>query len=182
MKKVEIRLTGFGGQGVVLSSVILGRAASIYDKINAVQTETYGSDMRGGDVCTEVIIAEERIIYPIINNPDILVALSQKAYDDNINDLKPNGMVVTDSDLVNVASLKEGIIHCHGSFNKIAIEELKKKAVANMVMLGFLQEKTKIVSLDALEKAIANLVPTKTLDLNLKALQIGINIGKLSHS
>ena len=181
MKKVEIRLTGFGGQGVVLSSVILGRAASIYDEINAVQTETYGSDIRGGDVCTEVIIAEERIIYPIINNPDILVALSQKAYNGNINDLKPNGMVVTDSDLVNVPSLKEGIIHCHGSFNKIAIEELKKKAVANMIMLGFLQEKTKIVSLDALGKAIADLVPTKTLDLNLKALQIGINIGKLSH-
>jgi 2-oxoglutarate ferredoxin oxidoreductase subunit gamma len=178
MKKIEIRLTGFGGQGVVLASVILGRAASVYDKINAVQTETYGSDMRGGDVCTEVIIAEEKIIYPTINNPDILVALSQKAYDDNFNDLKSNGIVVTDSDLVHVSSLKDGIIHCYGSFNKIAIEEIKKKAVANIVMLGFLQEKTKIISLDALEKAIADLVPSKTLDLNLKALQIGVNIAK----
>jgi len=181
MKKVEIRLTGFGGQGVVLSSVILGRAASIYDKINAVQTETYGSDMRGGDVYTEVIIAEERIVYPIINNPDILVALSQKAYDDNINDLKPNGMVVTDSDLVNVQSLKEGIIHCHGSFNKIAMEQLKKKAVANIIMLGFLQKKTKIVSLKSIEKAIADLVPPKTLDLNLQALHRGVNIGKINN-
>ena len=182
MKKGEIRLTGLGGQGVVLSSVILGRAASVYDKKNAVQTETYGSDMRGGDVCTEVIISEEKIIYPTINNPDILVALSQKAYDDNFNDLKSNGIIVTDSDLVNVSSLKEGIIHYHGSFNKIAIEELKKKAVANIVMLGFLQERTKMVSLDALGKAIADLVPSKTLDLNLKALQIGVNIGKLNHS
>src|SRR5665648_30618 len=182
MKKVEIRLTGLGGQGVVLSSVILGRAASVYDKINAVQTETYGSDMRGGDVCTEVIISEEKIIYPTINNPDILVALSQKAYDGNFNDLKSNGIVVTDSDLVNVSSLKDGIIHCHGSFNKIATEELKKKAVANIIMLGFLQEKTKIVSLNSIEKAIADLVPPKTLDLNLKALQIGVNIGKLNHS
>jgi len=178
MKKVEIRLTGFGGQGVVLSSVILGRAASVYAQINAVQTETYGSDMRGGDVCTEVIIGEERIIYPIINNPDILVALSQKAFDDNLKDIKSNGIVVTDSDLVNVSSLKDGIIHYHGSFNKIAIEELEKKAVANMVMLGFLQEKTKIVSLDVLEKTITDLVPSKTLDLNLKALQIGVNIAK----
>jgi len=178
MKKIEIRLTGIGGQGVVLSSVVLGRAASVYDKINAVQTETYGSDMRGGEVCTEVIIAEERIIYPTVNNPDILVALSQKACDDNIKDLKSNGIVVTDSDLVNVSSLKDGIIHCHGSFNKIAIEELKKKAVANMVMLGFLQEKTKIVSLDALEKAIADLVPSKTIDLNLKALEKGREIAK----
>jgi len=181
MKKVEIRLTGVGGQGVVLSSVILGRAASVYDKINAVQTETYGSDMRGGDVCTEVIIAKERIIYPIINNPYILVALSQKAYNNNFNDLKPEGIIITDSDLVNVSSLKKGIIHYHGSFNKIAIEQLKKKAVANIIMLGFLQEKTKIVSLNSIEKAIADLVPPKTLDLNLQALHRGVNIGKINN-
>ena len=179
MKKVEIRLTGLGGQGVVLSSVILGRAASVYDKINAVQTETYGSDMRGGDVCTEVIIAEGRIIYPVINNPDILIALDQKAYNNNFNDLKPEGIIITDSDLVNVSSLKKGIINYHGSFNKIAIERLKKKAVANIIMLGFLQEKTKIVSLNSIEKAIVDLVPPKTLDLNLQALHRGVDIGKL---
>ena len=79
---------------------------------------------------------------------------------------------------MNVSSLKDGIIHYHESFNKIAIEELNKKAVANMVMLGFIQEKTKIVSLDALEKAIADLVPSKTLDLNLKALEKGREIAK----
>jgi|SRR5665648_439019 len=178
MKKVEIRLTGFGGQGVVLSSVILGRAASIYDKINAVQTETYGSDMRGGDVCTEVIIAEERIIYPIINNPDILVALSQKAYDDNINDLKSDGILITDSDLVNVSSLKEGIIHYHGSFNKIAIEELKKKAVANMVMLGFLYKKTGVVSYHSVKKAMVDLLPSKNQELNIKAFDFGVKLAE----
>ena len=178
MKKIEIRLTGLGGQGVVLSSVILGRAASVYDKMNAVQTQTYGSDMRGGDVCTEVIIAEEKIVYPVINNPNILVVLAQKEYDSHVNNLQSDGILITDSDLVNVSSLKKGIIHYYGSFNKIAIEELKRKTVANMIMLGFFQEKTKIVSLDALEKAIADLVPSKTLDLNLKALQIGANIAK----
>lgn len=176
MKKGEIRLTGLGGQGVVLSSVILGRAASVYDKKNAVQTETYGSDMRGGDVCTEVIISEEKIIYPTINNPDILVALSQKAYDDNFNDLKSNGIIVTDSDLVNVSSLKEGIIHYHGSFNKIAIEELKKKAVANMVMLGFLYKKTGVVSYHSLKKAMVDLLPYKTRELNIKALDFGVKL------
>jgi 2-oxoglutarate ferredoxin oxidoreductase subunit gamma len=180
MKKVEIRLTGLGGQGVVLASVILGRAVSVYDKMNAVQTQAYGSDMRGGDVCTEVIIAEEKIVYPVVNNPDILVTVDQKSYNNNIKDLKSDGILITDSDLVNVSSLKEGIIHYHGSFNKIAIEELKKKAVANMIMLGFFQEKTKIVTFDALEKAITDLVPSKTLDLNLKALQIGVNIVKLN--
>lgn len=178
MKKIEIRLTGIGGQGVVLSSVVLGRAASVYDKINAVQTETYGSDMRGGEVCTEVIIAEERIIYPTVNNPDILVALSQKACDDNIKDLKSNGIVVTDSDLVNVSSLKDGIIHCHGSFNKIAIEELKKKAVANMIMLGFLYKKTGVVSYHSLKKAMVDLLPYKTQELNIKALDFGVKLAE----
>jgi 2-oxoglutarate ferredoxin oxidoreductase subunit gamma len=180
MKKVEIRLTGVGGQGVVLSSVILGRAASVYDKINAVQTQTYGSDMRGGDVCTEVIIAEEKIVYPVVNNPDILVTLDQKSYNDNIRDLKSEGILITDSDLVNVSSLKEEIIHYHGSFNKIAIEELKRKTVANMIMLGFFQEKTKIVTFDAIEKAVADLVPSKTIVLNLKVLKMGVNIAKLN--
>ena len=180
MKKVEIRLTGIGGQGVVLSSVILGRAASVYDKINAVQTQTYGSDMRGGDVCTEVIIFEEKIIYPVINNPNILVTLDQKAYDSHVNNLRSDGTLITDSDLVETSSLKDGISHYHESFNKIAIEELKKKAVANMIMLGFLQEKTKIVTLNAIEKAVADLVPPKTIDLNLKALQIGVNIARLN--
>lgn len=179
MKKVEIRLAGLGGQGVVLASVILGRAASVYDKMNAIQTQTYGSDMRGGDVCTEVIIAEERIIYPVVNNPDILIALAQKAYNDNINDLKADGIIITDSDLVDISSLKKGIIHYHGSFNKVAMEELKRSTVSNLIMLGFLQEKTKIVSLNAMEKSIADLVPPKTLDLNLQALHRGVDIGKL---
>jgi len=179
MKKVEIRLVGVGGQGVVLASVILGRAASVYDKINAVQTQTYGSDMRGGDVCTEVIISEEKIIYPVVNYPSILVTLAQKAYDSHIGSLQANGILVTDADLVD-ATLKEDIIHYQESFNKIAIEKLKKKAVANMIMLGYLQEKTKIVSVDAIKKAIADLVPPKTIDLNLKAFQIGVKIAKLN--
>ena len=178
MKKVEIRLVGVGGQGVVLASVILGRAASVYDKINAVQTQTYGSDMRGGDVCTEVIISEEKIIYPVVNDPSILVTLAQNAYDSHINFLKSDGILITDSDLVDVSLLKEEIIHHHHSFNKIAIERFNKKAVANMVMLGFLQEKTKITSFEAIEKAIIDLVPPKTTALNLKALQAGVNMAK----
>jgi len=178
MKKVEIRLTGIGGQGVVLSSVMLGRAASVYDKINAVQTQTYGSDMRGGDVCTEVIISEEKIIYPIINNPDILIALSQKAFDSNINDLKSGGVIITDSDLVDVSSLKEGIIHYHAPFNKIAIEELKKKAVANMVMLGFLYKKIGVVSYHSLKKVMVDLLPYKTQELNIEALDFGVKLAE----
>jgi len=178
MKKVEIRLTGVGGQGVVLSSVILGRAASVYDKINAVQTQTYGSDMRGGDVCTEVIISEEKIIYPVIIYPNILVALAQKAYDSHINNLQSDGILITDSDLIETPSLKDGIIHYHQSFNKIAIEKLKKKAVANMVMLGFLYKKTGVVSYHSLKKAMVDLLPSKNQELNIKAFDFGVKLAE----
>ena len=178
MKKVEIRLTGVGGQGVVLSSVILGRAASVYDRKNAVQTQTYGSDMRGGDVCTEVIISEDKIIYPVINNPDILISLDQKAYNNNVNDLKSDEILITDSDLVKASFLKEGIVHYHKSFNKIALEEFKKKTVANMIMLGFFQEKTKIISYHSLKRAIFDLLPSKVQELNVKALDFGVQLAE----
>ena len=178
MKKVEIRLTGVGGQGVVLSSVILGRAASVYDKINAVQTQTYGSDMRGGDVCTEVIISEEKIIYPIINNPDILIALAQRAYDNHIKDLKPNGILITDSNLVKIdTSFKENIYY-YDMFNKIAIDQFKKKITANMIMMGFIYKKTGVVSYHSLKKAIIDLLPSKTYKLNKKALDLGIELAE----
>jgi len=178
MKKIEIRLAGIGGQGVVLSSVILGRAASVYDKINAIQTQTYGSDMRGGDVCTEVIIAKERIIYPVINNPDILIALAQKAYDNHIKDLKPNGILITDSDLVKIDKSLKDNIHYHGRFNKIAIEQFKKKTVANMIMLGFVYKKTEVVSYYSLKKTMTDLLPPKTYELNKKALDLGIELAE----
>ena len=108
------------------------------------------------------------------------MTLAQKAYAAHIDSIQPEGILVTDVDLVEANSLKEGIIHYCESFNKIAIEELKKKAVTNMIMLGYLQEKTKIVTFDALEKAVADLVPPKTIDLNLKAIQMGVNISKLN--
>jgi len=178
VKKVEIRLTGIGGQGVVLSSVILGRAASVYDKMYAIQTQTYGSDMRGGDVCTEVIIAKEMIIYPVINNPDILIALAQRAYDNHVKDLKPNGILITDSSLVKVdTSFKENI-HYHGMFNKIAIDQFKKKTTANMIMLGFVYKKTGVVSYHSLKKAMIDLLLSRTYELNKKALDLGIELAE----
>lgn len=179
MKKIGIRLVGIGGQGVVLSSVILGRAASVYDKKSAVQTQAYGSDMRGGDVSCELILSDNKIIYPKVIKPDILIALSQKAFDSNIDDLKLKGILITDKDLVNTQSnhFKE-ITHYEESFNKIGVEEFKLRTVANIIMLGYINEKVNIVSFDALKNSIINLVPPKTLEVNLKALEEGNNLAK----
>lgn len=176
MSEIGIRLSGLGGQGIVLSSVILGQAASVYDNLNTVQTQTYGSDMRGGDVCTEVIISEQKIIYPIVNNPDILIVIAQKAFEQHIGDLKENGILITDKDLVDAGSLSKNIKHYKGSFNKIALEDYKDSRVSNMIMLGFLQKKTNILSLDALKRAIGDNISPKILDMNINALQRGQDI------
>lgn len=176
MSEVGIRLAGLGGQGIVLTSVILGRAASVYDHLYAVQTQTYGSDMRGGDVCTELILSEKKIIYPIVNTPDILVAIAQKAYEQYIGDLKGGGILVTDTDLVKVNDLPETVRHYHKSFNRKAIDDCKDKRVANMILLGFISKTTNMISFSSLEKAINDLLPPKAHALNIKALNMGAEL------
>ena len=176
MSEIGVRLSGIGGQGVVLASIILGRAASVYDNLYAVQTQTYGSDMRGGDVCTEIIISEQEIIYPIVNKPDILITIAQKAFDQHIDDLKEGGILITDKDLVKVDNLTKNITHYSGEFNKRAIEDFNEKRVSNMIMLGFVVEKTKLITYEALEKAIADLLSPRILDLNKKAIDFGVKL------
>ncbi len=176
MSEIGIRLAGLGGQGIVLSSVILGRAASVYDQLYAVQTQTYGSDMRGGDVCAEVIISKERILYPIVNNPDILIAVAQKAFDQHIGDLKEDGILITDTDLVKFENLTKSIKHYKGAFNKIAIDKFGESRVANIIMLGFILKKIEIMSYEALKRAMFDLMSSEKFQLNEKAFDLGLQL------
>ena len=180
MSEVGIRLTGLGGQGVVLSSVILGRAASVYDELKAVQTQTYGSDMRGGDVCTEIIISKQKIVYPIVNFPDILIALAQSAFEQHIESIKNDGILITDTSLVKIngIDLPKDVIHYQGDFNKMAIDVFHEKRVANMIMLGFISKRTSLVTLPSLKKAMRDLLPPKTHTVNQKALDLGIELAQ----
>jgi 2-oxoglutarate ferredoxin oxidoreductase subunit gamma len=178
MSEIGIRLSGLGGQGIVLSSVILGQAASVYNNLNTVQTQTYGSDMRGGDVCTEVIISDKKIIYPIVNNPDILIAIAQKAFEQHIEDLKENGILITDKDLVNVGALPKNIKHYYESFNGIAIEEFGNATVSNMIMLGFFVTITNIIPLTSLEKTLSKFEYIKISKLNKEAIKKGEFLAK----
>lgn len=180
MSEIGVRLSGIGGQGVVLASIILGRAASVYDNLYAVQTQTYGSDMRGGDVCTEIIVSEEEITYPIVNKPDILIAIAQKAFDQHINDLKEGGILITDKDLVNAGNLTKNVTHYSEEFNKKAIDDFKEKRVSNMIMLGFVVKKTKLITYEALEKAIADLLSPRILDMNKKAIDFGVKLASIN--
>ena len=174
----EIRIAGFGGQGVVLSGVILGRAAVLYDKKKATQTQSYGAEARGGGARSEVIISDESIDYPKVINPDILVAMSQQALDKYVKDLKPDGILIVDSELVKDLPENYTFSLYRVPASQIASREFRRIIVANMIMLGFLVGLTEVISLRALKNSVKESVPRGTEEMNLKALEKGREIAK----
>ncbi|EHP89173.1 2-oxoacid:ferredoxin oxidoreductase subunit gamma [Methanotorris formicicus] len=175
----EIRLSGFGGQGIILAGVILGRAASLYDKKEAVQTQSYGPEARGGASKSEVVIDDKLIDFPKVIKPDILVCMSQPAFDKYVNDIKENGFLLIDEDLVSGEDIPN-VKFYKIPFTRIANEEVGLGIVANIVMLGALTRITGIVSKESMEKAILDSVPKGTEEKNLLAFNKGYEFaGKL---
>jgi 2-oxoglutarate ferredoxin oxidoreductase subunit gamma len=173
--KVEVRIAGLGGQGVVLAGQILGRAA-VHEDFNAVQTQSYGAEARGSAAKSEVIISDAPIWFPYVRKCDVLVALSQEAFNKYAKALKENGILIIDSTFVKNVSpnLKAKVFSF--PFSKIAEERLGAKIFANIVVLGFLAKITNLISKEALEKAVVESIPVKFKDLNLKALEIGFKL------
>jgi 2-oxoglutarate ferredoxin oxidoreductase subunit gamma len=166
--RTEIRVAGFGGQGVILAGFLLGKAA-INDGKFAVQTQSYGPESRGGAARSEVIISDQEIDYPKVIEADILVALSQPAFDKYYPLIKMDSVAITDSDLVDAAENKINSV----PFTKIA-DDLGKKVVANSVMLGYLQASTGVITIESMESIIRENVPQHTIELNLTAFNKGI--------
>ena len=175
MSRTEVRIAGFGGQGVVLAGVVLGTAAVIYNGKKAVQTQSYGAEARGGAARSEVILDDSEIVYPRVRRPDILVALSAPALNKFIGDLKPGGTLIVDEDLVEAKDTAAHQVR-RAPFSSIAIKELGRSVVANVVMLGFLTSVTRIVSREAMERAIQDTAPRGTEELNLKAFRKGLEL------
>ena len=179
-RKTEIRIAGFGGQGVVLAGVVLGRAAVLYDKNKAIQTQSYGAEARGGGARSEVIISDDSIDYPKVRHPDVLVAMSQQALDKYLGDLKPGGLLLIDSELVkNLPPEREFTLY-RFPFSRIANDEFGRTIVANVIMLGTLTTLTALVSLEAMKSSIRTSVPKGTEEMNLKALERGMDLAKTS--
>ncbi|MDP2984822.1 MAG: 2-oxoacid:acceptor oxidoreductase family protein [Candidatus Latescibacter sp.] len=177
MARTEIRFAGFGGQGVVLAGVLLGEAAVIHDGKYAIQTQTYGAAARGGAARSDVIISEDRIIYPQVTAPDIMVAFTLEAMNKYKSEMKEGALLIVDSSLFTPPDgLPFRVYRCPAT--GIAMNELGKGIVANMVMLGFLTALTGIVSEDAMTEAIRANVPKGTEELNLKAFRRGMELGK----
>ena len=172
-----MRIAGFGGQGVILSGLILAVAAGIHEDKEVAQTQSYGPESRGGACRAEVVISDEEIDYIKPMDPDVLVAMSQPALDRYIGEIdRKKAAVLVDSSLV--ANVPEGIARLYAfPMTDIAEFRLGKKIAANMVMLGALSAITGLVSYEALAEAVKGTVPRKTVDLNLAALKEGYQEG-----
>ena len=170
--RVEVRIAGYGGQGVVLAGQILGKAA-VYDGKNALQTQSYGAEARGSAARSEVIISDGKINFPAVRKCDILVAMNHESLNKHLEALKENGILIVDSTYV-----KE-IPETKAKVYKVPATETAQKTFgaslyANMVMLGALAKITNLVSVEALEKAIKESVPPKTVETNINALKKGL--------
>ena len=165
---------GFGGQGIVLSSVVLGLAA-VYDGKYATQRASYGSEARGGRCRSEVIISDEEISYPLIDHLDNLVVMSQQAFDSYLNELEPSGALFVDPDMVIGLGRRRDVNTLKIPAAKTA-DKLGNRIVANMIMLGALRAMTGIVSKDALHRSVRDSVASTFHEIDLRALEEGERI------
>lgn len=176
-KKYEIRLSGSGGQGLILAGKVLAEAAVIYDGKNATQSQSYGPEARGGASRSEVIISDEEIIFPKAQDIDLLIALTQESCNAYYKDLKDDGILLVDSKLV--TQIPEGNFTVYKvPIIDIALEETGKKLTANIVALGIVTELSKIVTREAVESAILSRVPKGTEEINKKAFHAGLKKGQ----
>jgi 2-oxoglutarate ferredoxin oxidoreductase subunit gamma len=175
MSRKEILIGGVGGQGVVLSGILLGTAATLFEGKKAVQTQSYSSELRGGSTRAEVIISEERVTDPQVRKPDILIVLAEDALSKYIGQIKPKGLLVIDSDLVKGAKPGEYEILSIPA-TSVADKEMGNIVVANLIILGALIKKTGLLSVDSMEKAIEVSVPKKAITLNLNAFRRGLEL------
>lgn len=174
-EQIEVRLSGFGGQGVVLAGMVLGRAAAVEDGRNAVMMQSYGPESRGGAANAEVLIADGEIAYPHCTIPDVVVTLAQEAYDKYGATRGPQTLLIVEKDLVHLNDEAEkGKTSYRVPFTALA-DQVGKRMVLNMVTLGFLCKATNLVTPDALKRAITDAVPRGTEELNLKAFDTGFN-------
>ncbi|NJE10191.1 2-oxoacid:ferredoxin oxidoreductase subunit gamma [Thermococcus sp. MAR1] len=180
----EILFSGFGGQGVILASVILGRAAAVYENLYAVQTQAYGPESRGGASKAEVVISDEPIDYPKTLNPDCAVFFSQEAYNKYLHTVREGARIIVEEELVPHRDIEfeKGLEVVSLPLTEIAEETTGLSLTMNILTLGILTAWTGVVSRKAIEKAVLDAVPKGTEEINLKALHKGFELGEKAKS
>jgi len=174
----ELRIAGFGGQGVILAAHIIGNAVTLVDKGYATMTQNYGPEARGGAASAALVLSSDPVLYPYLTHPDILIAMSLEAYTRFAPEVKENGFLLVEEDLVQLDALPQ-VPHCriYGIPATRFAEELGKKMVLNVVMVGFFGAVTGLISPEALRKAVADSVPAAFQELNLRAFDKGFEFG-----
>jgi 2-oxoglutarate ferredoxin oxidoreductase subunit gamma len=173
----EIMITGFGGQGIVLTGNILGKAAALLDQKHATMTQSYGPEARGGACQSQVIISDEEILSPYVETPEVLICMNQEGYDKSVGSLAPGGLLIWDTDLVETGDIDPSFTTFNIPATRFA-EKLGNKMMANIVMLGFLSAVSDLVSPDSLRRAVLSSVPSATVDKNAEAFDRGREYGE----
>ena len=176
MRLTEIRIAGFGGQGVMLAANIVGKAAAIYGGGYATMTQNYGPEARGGASSSQLVLSGEPILYPYTTKPDVLIVLSQEAYTRFVPEMNPNGVLLVEEDLVRVSEFPGETTVYSIPATRLA-EELGKKIVMNIIVVGFFAAITRLLPKEAYVKAVADSVPSAHRDLNLRAFDKGYEYG-----
>ena len=177
MPLTEIRIAGFGGQGVILSAIVLGKAASIHQGEYATMTQNFGPEARGGACSAQLLLSDQPVLYPYVTQPDVMVVMSQEAYTKFAPELKDGGLLLIERDLVRVSDLPKHTRIYSVPATRLA-EELGKRMVLNIVMVGFFAAVTQLLEADSVRKAVADSVPASFRELNLKAFDKGYEYGK----
>ena len=172
----EVRIAGFGGQGIVLSAIIIGKAASIFHDGHATMTQSFGPEARGGSSSAQLILSDKPILYPYVRQADVLVALSQEALTRFMGELKPEGILLVEQDLVRLTHAGPGV-RAYGVPATRLAEQLGKRMVLNVVMVGFFAAVTGLFDPESLRRAVEDSVPRSTVPLNLKAFDTGFDHG-----
>lgn len=176
MAKTDVKISGFGGQGVILSAHILGKAASIFDGKHATMTQAFGPEARGSSCSAQVIISDEVIRYPYVKNPEILVSMSQEAFSRFSPEVADGGMVLIDEDLVKPGDIGRGVRVYSIPATRFA-EELGRKLVLNIVMFGFFAAMSGLIAKESALEAVLHSVPKGTEELNGNAFNKGYDHG-----
>ena len=171
-----IRIAGFGGQGVILAASVIGKAAAIFEGGYATMTQSFGPEARGGSSSAQVILSGDPILYPYVTQPDILVVMSQEAYSVFSPQLKPGGILIVEQELVHIEQPPQNVRFYGVPATRLA-EELGRKVVLNIVMVGFFAAVTNMLDPDSLRQAVGDSVPPAMQKLNLKAFDKGFEYG-----
>lgn len=180
-QRYRLVFSGSGGQGVITAAIILAEAAVLYEKRNAVQTQVYGAAARGGATRSDVVISDEKINYPKVIQPNILVCLTQEAYSKFAAIIRPGGTLISDPRFVTTQRKVDAVQYELPMYENI-MARLEKPIVFNTCMLGAVVGLTSVVGLGAVEKVLEQRLPAPFMDLNRRALKLGFDLGKSKSS